>query len=302
MTKLTDKKISWIVKRVTRGEVSTLWASRTQSVSQRRVQQLAKEYRDTGKMPTLDPKRRPRTYVTDEQKSWIEEVWEETRLDSRLLYLELRRRGKRVPKNKLIVYLRKTGRSKPNPKKQKKRKRCRYEREHSCSLVHGDWHRRTENDPYAIAWLDNASRKILACGEFDRATGEASITTFRSAQRAVAEYRMTIREANTDRGCQFYYNKTKGTTEFQKYLGSQTIRHIVSRVNNPQTNGKIERFWLEYDRHRFRFGTFQEFAAWYNKRIHGALRTDWGENPGEAFVRKLPKEALFGLFSKMNGW
>jgi len=35
--------------------------------------------------------------------------------------------------------------------------RCRYEREHSGSLLHGDWHRTTENHPYAIVWLDDAS-------------------------------------------------------------------------------------------------------------------------------------------------
>ncbi len=34
--------------------------------------------------------------------------------------------------------------------------RCRYEREHSGSLLR-DWHRTTENHPYAIVWLDDAS-------------------------------------------------------------------------------------------------------------------------------------------------
>ena len=49
------------------------------------------------------------------------------------------------------------GRTRPNSRKQGKRKRCRYEREHSGSLLHGDWHRTTENHPYAIVWLDDAS-------------------------------------------------------------------------------------------------------------------------------------------------
>jgi hypothetical protein len=34
-----------------------------------------------------------------------------------------------------------------NPRKQQKRKRCRYEREHSGSPVHGDWHRTTAKHP-----------------------------------------------------------------------------------------------------------------------------------------------------------
>ena len=90
--------------------------------------------------------------------------------------------------------------------------RCRYEREHSGSLLHGDWHRTTENHPYAIVWLDDASRKILSGGEFDKATAEHSIETFREAQSEALEYNVEIREVNTDRGTQFFSNKKEGTS------------------------------------------------------------------------------------------
>jgi len=76
---------------------------------------------------------------------------------------------------------------------------------------------------------------------------------------------------------------------------------MPSRRNNPQTNGKVERFWLEYDRHRFRFNTMEEFASWYNNRMHGALLMDIGETPNEAVVRKLPPEAKLGLFLRLGG-
>ncbi|MBN1762923.1 MAG: hypothetical protein JW878_07615 [Methanomicrobia archaeon] len=53
----------------------------------------------------------------------------------------------------------------PNPRKQQKSKRCRYERELSgSSLVRSDWHRTTVNHPNAIIWLDDASRISLAGG------------------------------------------------------------------------------------------------------------------------------------------
>jgi len=42
-------------------------------------------------------------------------------------------------------------------------------------------------------------------------------------------------------------------------LEENGIRYIPSRRNNPQTDGKIERFWLEYDRHRWRFESIEEF-------------------------------------------
>jgi len=75
---------------------------------------------------------------------------------------------------------------------------------------------------------------------------------------------------------------------FQKYLKSQDIKHIPSRVHNPQTNGKIERFWYEYDKHRWRFDSLNEFINWYNNLIHGALWLEIGENPKNAFERKMP--------------
>jgi len=107
----------------------------------------------------------------------IDMIWEETRLGARMLYHDLKSRGHTIPRHKIHSYLRKTGRTIPNPNKQKKRKRCRYERDHSFSLVHGDWHRTTEDHPHAIIWLDDASRYILAGGEFENATGENSIAT-----------------------------------------------------------------------------------------------------------------------------
>jgi len=90
---------------------------------------------------------------------------------------------------------------------------------------------------------------------------------------------------NTERGSQFYANKG-GKSQFQKYLEDLGIKHVVSRKNNPQTNGKVERFWLEYAHHRWRFSPIHEFVGWYNHRIHGSLCLKSGENPHDAFIRK----------------
>jgi len=65
-------------------------------------------------------------------------------------------RGYRIPHNKIHAYLKQTGRTIPNLLEAK----CRYEREDSGSLLHGDWHRTTENHPYAIVWLDDASYDV----------------------------------------------------------------------------------------------------------------------------------------------
>ena len=58
------------------------------------------------------------------------------------------------------------------------------------------------------------------------------------------------------------------------------------------TTRRVERFWLEYDRRRWRFKTIDEPAEWYNHRIHGihgALWLKMGETLEEAFLGKTRK-------------
>ena len=64
-------------------------------------------------------------------------MWRETKVGARLLYYELRKRGYRIPLNKIHRYYRETGKSKAKNER-RRRKRCRYEMKHSCSLWDGD--------------------------------------------------------------------------------------------------------------------------------------------------------------------
>ena len=223
MVKLKNGEIKWIVKHAENGDITTRQAAEIYGVSIRRVQQLVKEYREKNIIHKQKKNRRPKTYLAEEQKKIIDEVWKEMKVGTRLLYYEIRRRGHKIPHNKIHTYLKETGRTIPNPKKQKKRKRCRYERKHSCSIIHGDWHRKSIEHPYAIIWLDDI-RHILAGGEFKEATIENSIT-FEKAMNKAREYNVEIKEVNTDKGSQFY------------------LKCIPSHRNNPQTNGKFERLW-----------------------------------------------------------
>lgn len=76
-----------------------------------------------------------------------------------------------MPKNKLIEYLRDSGKSIPNPNRQKKRKRFRYEGVTLWSMKISIY----ENDPYSIVWLGDASRMVLSYGEFPEATTDIAI-------------------------------------------------------------------------------------------------------------------------------
>ena len=179
----------------------------------------------------------------------------------------------------------------------------RYEREHSGSLLHGDWHRSSLSHPYVILWEDDASRKILSGGEFDTTSTERAIETLQAAQKEARSWGLEVREVNTDRGSEFYCTEKDlhrpGIGQFQLYLQEQGIRHVVSGVNHPQTNGKLERLWFEYDKHRWRFATLQEFIDWNNDQIHDSLWVEIFETPREAFQRKLPPEVLLGLHERL---
>ena len=239
MTKLTDKKIRWIVRHCAVIEdFSTKEAAQIYGVTVRRIQQILKEYRETGEIPVLKKERRPKTSITEEQERVIEDVWKETRLGARLLYYELLKRGHKIPLNKIHAYFRKTRKTHENPRKQRKRKRCRYERKHSGSLIHGDWHRTSEKHPYVIVWMDDASRKLLSYGEFEHATAENSIMTMKKAIDNAAKFYVDIKAVNTDRGTQFYSNK-KGVSAFEKFLNTQGIEFIPSKRNNPQTRAVV---------------------------------------------------------------
>jgi putative transposase len=301
MVKLTNKKIRWVINHVIKHKKSTKSIAQIYGVSQRRIQQLVKIYKDTGEYPTLNPTRRPRTYLSEEEKDIIERAYKECYLGARLLrYHIIKHYRVSIPHNKIHAYLKEKGHAHPDPKKQKKRRRCRYERKHSLSLIHADWFE--FNEKKIIAYQDDASRYIMAIGEVTHATGKNTIDILREAEKVAESVNGIICAVNTDRGSQFYTNKKgkkgKGKSQFQKYLEKKRIKHIPSRRNNPQTNGKLERWGREYKRHRNKFETAETFATWYNNRIHGALDLETGETPQEAFIRKLRPQTLCGLFWK----
>jgi putative transposase len=149
MAKLTKEDIRGILKRASSRDFSVKKDSEIHGLTERIIQQQTKIYCDTVEDPTLNPNRRLKTHLSDqEQKAIIDEFWEEIGLGVRLLFYEHKKRGYRIPHNKIHPYLRETDRTTSNPRKQKKRKRCRYEREHSGSMSHA-----TTKNPVLYSWF-----------------------------------------------------------------------------------------------------------------------------------------------------
>ena len=88
---------------------------------------------------------------------------------------------------------------------------------------------------------------------------------------------------------------------FKQHIERQGIRPILARVKHPQTNGKLERWFGEYQKHRLAFSSFEEFKEWYNNRPHGSLEFEHLETPERAFRRKMRQEMYFAIGHRLFG-
>ncbi|MFH1588625.1 MAG: DDE-type integrase/transposase/recombinase [Candidatus Diapherotrites archaeon] len=304
MTKLSNKRIKFIVKAVCTGKANIEQLAKLYEVSVRRVQQIMKEYNESGEIPVLKKNRRPKESLSLEEKEVIDKAYEKVRLCACRIKPFIKKKFKmNISHNKIHEHLKQKGLAKSDKKKQKQRRYCRYERKHSLSLIHLDWHEPKENKKIKVLpIIDDASRKIIAIGEFTAINTHNALKVLEDAIQHAFEYNAFIKELNSDRDTTFMTNKPRKTKhdnhKFQKALRKHNIKFIPSRRRHPQTNGKNERWFQEYDKHRFRFNTVNEFIEWYNNRPHGSLDRENAETPNEAFIRKLQPECLLGMFYK----
>ena len=302
MVRLKERKLAWALRQTDKKNREVAYIC---GIGVRRFQQLKAYYRRTGQIPMLNPNRRPPRPLTEEEKRLIDNTVVESRVTSAVtLRLHIiKYYGKTLPRNKIHAYLLRKGVAQEDEKKKRQRHYRSYQRKHTFSLGHMDWHEsRVHPGKQVTVWEDDASRLILAGGEFDRATEEGAEKVVREAQRVAYEhYSALLSELNTDQGTQFYGNarNRKGErvpSHFEKFLEKQGIHHIRSRRNHPQTNGKEERWFRTYEEKRHLFRSFEEFVAWYNTRIHLGLSRTEGITPQEAALTRLRPECLLGLF------
>jgi transposase InsO family protein len=129
---------------------------------------------------------------------------------------------------------------------------------------------------YLLGFIDDYSRYIVGMGLYRSQTAANLLEIYRTA---VGEYGVP-REMLTDNGRQ--YTNWRGTTNFEKELKKDRVKHIKSSPHHPMTLGKIERFWktiLNEFLFRCQFDSFENarerLALWikyYNcKRPHQGI-------------------------------
>ena len=307
MVKLKEEKILWAFKQKEKG-IKNKYLAFLCGINIRRFQQLHAEFKRTGEVPKLNLNRRPKVKLTQQQISLIDKALKESKLKGAVtlrLYIQ-KYYYENISHNKIHQYLLEKGISREDKKKKKQRTYCRYQRDHSFSLVHLDYHdSKCIPGKFVIGVEDDASRLIICGGEFDDEGAVHAINLIKEAkEKAYNLYSSIIREVNTDKGTQFYGCKLdkkgeRAKKEFELLLDKININHIPSRRNHPQTNGKNERWFRTYEENRCKFKSFNSFMEWYNNKIHLGLSRREGITPNEVIINKLPPESIIGLFMRL---
>ena len=287
--KLNHRKIMLILK-LKNEDVSTYQIRKKVGVTMQRINQIWKQYLNTGEIPTVGARLgRPKKPHPNEWDKFVMEAYQKYRFSASLLEpIILRDYGVHIPHNKIheIMIINKLAKPRDSEIVRKK-KILSYELMHSLSLVHIDWHQRPMDGPYVFAVEDDASRALLSLIECETPTTECSMEGMDTAL-----HYGSIRQALSDNGSQFTCNHPDHREDsiFEQYCLKKGIQHIRTKPKHPQSNGKVEKWFDTYERHTDAFKTREEFLNWYNHvRPHTALKWSVLETPWQAFQRKMRK-------------
>lgn len=284
MYKLNFEKRVWIVKQYLK-EVQTSKLALSQGVTTRTVQKLVHAYKEYGWDGLKDHK-------TGRSEAILSRNAEVIILDLRYRFgygacrIEqlLKSRGFGISHRQIEKLLLQNGLVEPNIKKQKPRKWVRYELPNPNDLWHTDWSYDPFTQQQLSIFIDDRTRLVTSYGIFKKANAENTVALLKTGIACYGKPKSVM----TDHGPQYYANRpecSQENTQFRMALDALGIKHYVARVNRPQTNGKVERFFLTY-KTEYTTGTFKsvtEYIKHYNEaRPHMSLnyqtpRQVWNE-------------------------
>ena len=284
MNKLTFQKRVWLVKQYNKG-VPTSKLALAQKIHRSALYQIIDKYKQDGFDGLKDHKTgRPETKLSLNAKIIIFDLRKRFGYGACHIEQILKKKGFGISHRQIEKLLLRNDLVKPNIKKQRPRKYVRFEMQKPNDMAHTDW----TYDPFTTrnfsVFIDDRTRLITSFGLFKRATAENSVALLKSAVASYGKPKCVM----TDHGAQYYANREDAkqeNTQFRIALDVLGIKHYLARVKRPQTNGKVERFFLTY-KTEYATGSFsciKDFIKHYNEeRLHMSLgyRTPkeiWGE-------------------------
>lgn len=274
MEKLTEKKRKWIINQF-RGGRSATSIAKIQKISRQMVYKLAHKHKKEGTAAYKAKQAgRPPQRINLKFFEEVVSLRKKTDYGSQKLHFVLKKKGFNVSQRQIQKILDRNKLTDSCPKRRGQRNYVRYEWPICNYLWHTDWSK--YKGKWYIAFIDDKSRKIMAAGEFDKATENNAI--FLTHQAILTNEACPV-VILSDKGTQFYNSKKNKKGErplsrFEEELDALGIDFWTSRRNHPQTNGKMEK-WFDTLKKRLRKHPeepLQEFIKWYNEeRIHHAL-------------------------------
>jgi len=286
MKKLNKKKVKWIIREVDKREKGAWTIGQIQNITDRHVRRVYSKYKDGGEPEFKKCGRKPRP-ITDEEKKLVIDTYNEYFASATMIEQILDEKGIHINHNRIHRILLEAGLAKPNIRKQKKRKYKCYERKHSLSLAHTDWV--TYKRKKFIMFEDDASRFILAHGEFKNESKANAIEVFRKSLK-YGKYKQLHSDNDRIFKASKQEGKKQGEADFEKEVKSVGIKQIFTRVRYPQGNGKLERLNGTIKRLWEQLGSLDKAIEHYNyKRPHCGLTNGKLKTPYQAFLEKLRK-------------
>jgi putative transposase len=284
MNKLTFQKRVWLVKQYNKGVPASKLAL-AQKIHRSALYQIIDKYKQDGFDGLKDHKTgRPETKLSLNAEIIIFDLRKRFGYGACHIEQILKKKGFGISHRQIEKLLLRNDLVKPNIKKQRPRKYVRFEMQKPNDMAHTDW----TYDPFTTrnfsVFIDDRTRLITSFGLFKRATAENSVALLKSAVASYGKPKCVM----TDHGAQYYANREDAkqeNTQFRIALDVLGIKHYLARVKRPQTNGKVERFFLTY-KTEYATGSFsciKDFIKHYNEeRLHMSLgyRTPkeiWGE-------------------------
>ena len=280
MAKLTYEKRVWIVKKYEAGVPASQLAL-AQKVNRRCIYHLVEKFKIDGWDGLKDHKTgRPETVLNANAELLIFDLRKRFGYGPCRIEYVLKSKGFGISHRQIEKLLLRNGLVQPNVKKQKARKWVRYELPYPNDLWHTDW----SYDPFSqrqlAVYLDDRTRLVTSFGLFRNGNAENSIALLKAGIASYGKPKCVM----TDHGSQYYANHpgaSQANTQFRIVLDVLGIKHYVARVNRPQTNGKVERFFLSY-KTEYATGSFRNLADYI--RHHNEAR------PHMSLNFKTPKE------------
>lgn len=284
MRKLTNRGMRWIIRETRSGEQSVYRIAKQQNITPRHARRLRRRYQDVQgyliDQIHLQKPGKKQMPIDENDRKIVLETYERMPIGAVKMEKYHKLLGMpRIPHNRIQRILTEAGIARPVNKKIRRKKWIRYERPHSNDLWHADFSE-PEDGKQVIAFIDDASRKVVGKGKFDNATTDNALLVL---DKAITEFGKP-KQVMTDHGTQFCADEEK-IYRFREELKKREIEHIMSAVKRPQSNGKIERWFGSMDRLYKRFGyDLDKFVECYNNMPHLSLDT----TPNIAYLEKMP--------------